>query len=69
VEDFIFAWSDSLKFTSKAPTFKIEVRFVGREAITLWRKRLYSREQRIWASRGLMSVASVKNEQINSKGG
>ncbi len=46
-EDFLFSWSDSLKFLSSIPTFMIEVRFVGREAITFREWIFYIGKQKV----------------------
>jgi hypothetical protein len=55
-EDVLFAWSSSLEFGSTTPAFKIEVQFTGSEAITLGKWRLYTREPRMWTSRGVLEA-------------
>jgi hypothetical protein len=67
VEDFSFAWSDSLSFKSNTPVFKIEVRFVGSEALTLWGRRFYTREPRIWTSRGFVEACMSQEKRAMEK--
>jgi hypothetical protein len=65
VEDVLFSWSGSLKLLDSTPTFMMEVRFVGREALTLKRSRFFASEVKIWPSREILDTRAVQG-QINN---